>query len=319
MADIVDYEFGISAIDSGFLRPHYDAVHLIVESGRAALVDTAHNDAVPRVLEALAAKELGPEDVDFVIVTHIHLDHAGGAGLLMRHLPNARLAVHPRGARHMADPARLVASTIEVYGEAAARRMYGEVVPVDPSRIIQTQDGTILRLNGRELLFVDTPGHAPHHQCIVDRKSGHAFTGDTYGVCYRQLGTEDRQFVWPVTPPSQFDPEALHRSIDRVASHGPGAIYLTHFGQLRDVPRLASDLHRLIDAHVEVGRRAVAAGVDRHERMVADLRRVALTEAERYHWPVSSEQVLQVLSHEFDLNAKGVALWLDRVTPKRSG
>src|SRR3990172_5600407 len=171
MAHVTDYDDGISAIDAEFIRPHATSIHLIVEKGRAAIVDAGSNDAVPLVLEAIAGKGLAPEDVDYVVLTHIHLDHAGGAGLLMSRFPNARLTVHPRGARHIADPRRLIDGTIAVYGQEAAKRLYGDIVPVAPERIIETPHGASVSLNGRELRFLDTPGHARHHVCIVDSRS----------------------------------------------------------------------------------------------------------------------------------------------------
>ncbi|HXD51368.1 MAG TPA: MBL fold metallo-hydrolase, partial [Burkholderiales bacterium] len=187
MADVIDYEFGISAIDSGYQRPRLDAIHLIVENGRAAIVDTGVNSSVPHVLAALSAKGIAPAQVDYVVLTHIHLDHAGGAGLLLSQLPNAMLTVHPRGARHIIDPAKLIASTEAVYGADAMARTYGRIVPVPRERVIETPHGASISLNGRELAFYDTPGHARHHVCALDAKSGHLFAGDTFGLSYREL------------------------------------------------------------------------------------------------------------------------------------
>ncbi len=242
MAAITDYEFGISAIDSGLARPGLDAIHLIVENGRAALVDSGVNASVPLVLEALHEKGLAPDSVDFVILTHVHLDHAGGAGALIRALPNATLALHPRGARHMADPSKLVEGTIAVYGETYARQTYGEIVPVAPERIREMPDNATLFLAGRELVFLDTPGHARHHACILDTLSGHIFTGDTFGLSYRELDCDGRQFVFLSATPIQFDPAAFHRSIDRLLALRPEAVYVTHYGQVRDIPHLGAEL-----------------------------------------------------------------------------
>src|ERR1700691_5829070 len=168
MPTIIDHGNGISAIDSEFQRPMLDAIHLLVEDGKAAVIDTATNHAVPLVLEALAIKGIRRADVEYVILTHIHLDHAGGAGLLLQHLPNATVTVHPRGARHLVDPSQLIAGTVAVYGAETARRSYGEIVPVPASRIVETGEGASISLNGRELRFLDTPGHARHHVAIYD-------------------------------------------------------------------------------------------------------------------------------------------------------
>ncbi|MBX3648831.1 MAG: MBL fold metallo-hydrolase [Rhodocyclaceae bacterium] len=311
MPHLTDYEHGISAIDSGFGRPQLAAIHLVVEDGHAALIDTGTNASLPIVLAALKDKGLSPEQVDYVILTHIHLDHAGGAGTLMRALPHARLTVHPRGARHMADPSRLVAGTQAVYGEAQARRMYGDILPIPVERMLETPEGTTIRLGGRELTFLDTPGHARHHVCIRDGRSGHIFAGDMFGLSYRELDVDGRQFVFPTTTPVQFDPAAMHASIDRLQFLRPDAIYVTHFGQVRDVPRLAADLHRLIDAHVAVALRHRDAGARRHELIKAGITDILLGEARNQGWRMALDAVLRLMTVDLELNAQGLGAWLD--------
>ncbi|CAG0979415.1 2-aminobenzoylacetyl-CoA thioesterase [Rhodocyclaceae bacterium] len=311
MPHITDYEHGISAIDSGFGRPQLAAIHLIAERDRAALVDTGSNASLPIVMQALKAKGLIPAQVEYVILTHIHLDHAGGAGALMQALPNARLTVHPRGARHMVDPARLVAGTIAVYGEAQARRMYGDILPIPAGRIVETPEGATIRLGERALTFLDTPGHARHHVCIRDDRSGHVFAGDMFGLSYRELDVDGRQFVFPTTTPVQFEPAAMHASIDRLLALQPEAIYVTHFGQVRDVPRLGADLHRLIDAHVAAALRHRNAGAGRHERIKADLTATLLDEARRHGWRMALDGLLRLMAADVELNAQGLGAWLD--------
>lgn len=309
----IDYADGISAIDSGYVRPMLDAVHLVVEDGRAAVVDTGCNDSVPRILAALHARNVAPGQVDWVLLTHVHLDHAGGAGLLMRQLPQARLAVHPRGARHMADPARLMQGTIAVYGEAQARAMYGEVLPIPVERIVEAGEGAELRLAQRTFRVMDTPGHARHHVCYVDDRTGHAFTGDTFGLSYRELDQGDRQFVFPATTPIQFDPPALHASIDRLLALQPGALYLAHFGQVRDVPRLGRDLHRLVEAHAALALRWRGAPADeaRAQGLRDGVRALLLEESVRQGWSLPEARVLEIFAGDIVLNAAGLEAWLD--------
>ncbi|MBN9463703.1 MAG: MBL fold metallo-hydrolase [Burkholderiales bacterium] len=311
MPSWIDYDHGITAVDAHLVRPMLDAVHLVVEGDRAAIVDTGSNDAVPYVLAALAARGLAPEQVDWVMLTHVHLDHAGGAGLLMSKLPNARLTVHPRGARHMIDPSRLSAATVAVYGEEVARRMYGTIVPVPAERVLETPDGASVSLAGRRFEFLDTPGHARHHVCIVDERSGHVFAGDTFGLSYRELEHDGRQGIFPSTTPVQFDPPALHASIDRLLARAPGAIYVTHFGQVRDVQRRGEELHRLVDAHAALALACRDAGAERARRLREGVRALLLEEARRQAWPVPDEEVLALFELDIMLNADGLAAWLD--------
>jgi len=311
MVEVVDYEYNISAIDSGYHRPHFDAIYLIVEDARAVIVDTGVNASVPRVLATLRGKGIAPEQVDYVMLTHVHLDHAGGAGLLLSNLPHAQLTVHPRGARHMADPAQLVAGATAVYGVDAMRALYGDILPVPRERIVETPHEFKIKLNGREFVFFETLGHARHHVCILDTQSGHMFTGDTFGLSFRELDDGERQFAFPTTTPVQFDPEALHHSVDLIVGLRPEAVYVTHYGQVRDIPRLAADLHRLIDAHAQLALVVRDDGPERHQRLKNGVARLLLEEKQRQNWTLPCEKMLEIFASDIELNAQGLAIWLD--------
>src|SRR5262249_17777750 len=190
---------------------------------------------------ALSQKNLSVDAVDYVILTHVHLDHAGGAGALMRELPNARAVVHPRGVRHMIDPSQLIAGATAVYGAEEIDRSYGTLVPIPAERIITADDGHAVDLAGRELLCIDTPGHARHHLSVWDARSRAFFPGDTFGLSYREFDTDQGAFILPTTTPVQFDPAALHASIERMLSYGPEQMFLTHYSRVSDLPRLARD------------------------------------------------------------------------------
>jgi len=310
-AGVFDYGHGICAVDTVYDRREQTAVHLLIEKGRAAVIDTGTAHAVPRVMAALDARGVLPAHVDYVILTHVHLDHAGGAGQLMARFPNAQLTVHPRGARHMIDPGRLLAATAAIYGERETRRVYGEVLPVPASRVIETPEGATLRLAERELQFLDAPGHARHHVVVRDSATGHIFAGDTFGLSYRELDQDGRAFSFPTTSPSQFDPAQLHCSIDRMLSLRPGAIYVAHFGRLENPALLAGDLHRLIDAHAELGERHRRAGAERKRLLTEGVRSLVLDERERQGWRLSREKVLEIFALDIELNAQGIESWLD--------
>jgi len=311
MRGVYDYGHGISAVDVLYERERLNAAHLIVERDRAAIVDTGTAHGVPRVLDALAAKGVAPAQVDYVVLTHVHLDHAGGAGQLMARCPNAMLTVHPRGARHMIDPGRLLAATVQIYGAQATRRVYGEVAPVPAQRVLETPEGARVSLAGRELAFLDAPGHARHHVAVRDGRTGHIFSGDTFGLSYRELDRDGRQFSFPTTSPSQFDPVALHRSIDRMMALGPEALYVTHFGQVHEPGRLAADLHRLIDAHVALAERHRDAGAERNALLRKGIEEMLLAESRRQGWTLSERQLLRLFAIDVDLNAQGLEAWLD--------
>ena len=311
MPQVIDYEHGISAIDSGYIRPTLDAIHLMVEGGRAAIIDTGTNHSVPLVLEAMRRKGLAPEQVDYVILTHVHLDHAGGAGLFMQKFPNATLTVHPRGAHHLGDPGKLMAGTIAVYGEGPTREMYGDILPVPAARILETPHASSIRLAGRELQFLDTPGHARHHVAILDTRSGHVFAGDVFGLSYREMDEHGRQFIVPTSSPVQFDPEPYHRSIDLILGLKPEAVYVTHYSQIRDIQPKGAVLHRLVDAHAELGLREKDAGAARPLRLREGVKRIILEEARRWGSHLPDARVLEIYSHDVGLNAQGLGYWLD--------
>jgi len=231
---------GLWAIDTGYVRPRFDAVHLRVAGDRAALIDAGVGASAPRVLGALDALGIARDQVQYLILTHVHLDHAGGAGQLMAALPAARLVVHPRGARHMVDPARLVAGTVAVYGEAAFRQLYGEIVPIDETRVIATDDGQRLPFGGLELELLHTPGHAKHHQVVVDPELG-VFTGDTFGIAYPEL-QGPAPFLVATTTPTDFDLAALAASVRRIGATGARSAFLTHYSRVDGVAELVEPL-----------------------------------------------------------------------------
>jgi len=307
----MNYDQGISAIDTGFFRPKFDASHLIVEDGRAAFVDVGTNYSVPRLLAALQEKDLPVDAVDYVILTHVHLDHAGGAGALMTHLPNARAVIHPRGVRHMVDPSALIAGATAVYGAEEIERSYGHLVPIPAERIDTAEDGFRIALAGRELLCLDTPGHARHHISVWDGRSRGFFPGDTFGLSYREFDTDKGAFILPTSTPVQFEPEALHDSIDRMLSFRPHRMFLTHYSHVTDVERLAHDLHVQIDAMVDIAR-THANESDRHARIMDGLARLYLERATAHGCAFSDAKVRELLAMDIELNAQGLEVWLDR-------
>ena len=233
---------GISVIDSEYYSKDFAAIYLLKQKNKVIIIETGTNYSVPYVKEALSQAGLSFSDVSYVIPTHVHLDHAGGAGLLMMQCQNAALVVHPRGARHLIDPSKLVAGAKAVYGENKFKEYYGEIFPIDANRVIQADDNFILDFDGRELRFIDTPGHARHHFCIWDKATKSMFTGDTFGISYRDLDHQDELYILPSTSPVQFDPEALIQSINRIMEFKPERVCLTHFSAIKPTKKATNKL-----------------------------------------------------------------------------
>ena len=308
--ELLAWPDNIHAFDAGYVRPGLAAVHLIVENGRVAVIDTAHNASLPRFLGALESLGLGVEAVDYIFLTHVHLDHAGGAGAYMEKLPRAKLVVHPRGARHMIDPTQLFAGASAVYGAENTRKIYGAPVPVPAARVIEAADGQIFTLAGRPLHCLHTSGHARHHQCIRDERARVCFTGDAFGAAYREMTVDGQPFLFPATTPTQFDPEAMKTSVRRLLALRPQAMYLTHFSRIDDVDRQGELLLRRIDDFVALAEAAPGEGEVRKRTIQAALQNYFMAESPAGK-KVDAAWLAPVLEVDLDLNAQGLVWWLE--------
>ena len=233
---------GISVIDSGYFSKDFAAIYILRQGNEVAIIETGNKYSATNVQKALKMDGLSFSDVAYIIPTHVHLDHAGGAGVLMNRCQNAQLIVHPRGARHMINPSKLIEGAMAVYGEENFNKLYGEIIPIDSSRVIEADDNFILDFEGRELKFIDTPGHARHHFCVWDKQTESMFTGDTFGISYRDLDKENEVYIFPSTSPVQFDPEALIKSIYKIMEYKPQRVCLTHFSAIKPTQKVVDQL-----------------------------------------------------------------------------
>ena len=305
-----EYEGGIVALDSGVIRSLMAACYLLETDDALALIEVGSNVSVERILKVLERRGRNPDEVSHVIVTHVHLDHAGGAGELMARLPNARFVVHPRGARHMIDPSRLEASARGVYGDEAFDATYGVLRPIPSERVITMEDGDSLIVGKRPLTFMDSPGHARHHFCVWDEQTSGWFTGDTFGLSYRELDTPNGAFIFPTTTPTQFDPEVLIASIDRLMEKSPENMYLTHFGCVRDVSQLASRLKVAIKQFVSIAQ-THANDENRTKAIEVDMLDWLLDSAREHGVTLPEQQVREIVQYDVVINTKGIEFWLE--------
>ncbi len=304
---------GITLIDTGYIRPGLCAAWLVHgDRGRAALVDSGTATCAGRVLQAIDAAGVAREAVDWLLVTHVHLDHAGGAGPLMRALPNARLVVHPRGAQHMIDPSKLIASARAVYGETMFERDHAGMLPVDAGRVVVADDDHVVELAGRPLRCIDTPGHALHHYSVWDDATRSWFAGDAFGLSYREFDNGSGAFAVPTTSPVQFDPEQMKASIRRLVAANPAAIRIAHYAAVEDCARMGDALVELVDRLAEIARDADGLP-DRHRRIVERMRALFVERAVAHGIADADARVDAVLGGDIEINAQGLCAWLDRL------
>ena len=303
---------GISVIDSGYFSKDFAAIYLLRQGSEVAIIETGNKYSVTNVQKALEMDGLRFSDVAYIIPTHVHLDHAGGAGELMNRCQNAQLIVHPRGARHMVDPSKLIAGAIAVYGEANYKKLYGEIIPIDSSRVIEADDNFILDFEGRELKFIDTPGHARHHFCIWDEMTGSMFTGDTFGVSYREFDKGDEVYIFPSTSPVQFDPEALIKSIEKLITYRPKRVCLTHFSAIdptnKVVDQLIDGIHFVSSLAKEYASRKEAEEIIEDEMMSYFLKGIKKVGND------DLEFCRDRLKLDVEINTQGLIYWQQKIS-----
>jgi len=304
------YAGGVSVIDAGFVREQMAACYLVDAGSELAFIEAGTNSSTPRLMKILQARGRKPEEVRYVIVTHVHLDHAGGAGSLMQLLPNATLLVHPYGARHMIDPAKIEAGARAVYGDKLFDLTYGKLIPVEQHRVQIMEDGDELNLGNRKLHFIDTPGHARHHFCVHDSLTNGWFTGDTFGLSYREFDTNKGAFLFPTTTPVQFDPVALKASVKRLMEIDPDYMYLTHYGRVDDLERLTKVMIDGIDVLVEIAEQFKNDDLRRQNIEVA-ISDWLMNGLRSHGVTLSEDRCLQLLGPDVQLNTQGIEFWLD--------
>ena len=305
MAEYVALEQGIYCVDALYVHPQVASIYLLREGDEVAIIETGTYHSVSNLLATLEALNIANSQVRYVIPTHVHLDHAGGASEMLRHFSEASLIIHPRGAVHMIDPQKLISGTIAVYGEEKFKQLYGTIEPIAEDRIIIAQDLACFGLGKRDLVFIDTPGHARHHFCIYDQVSEGIFSGDTFGISYAAMKQLPRGLV-PTTPPTQFDPQPLHESVSRIMEFNPAKLYLTHYGEFKNPAAQVASFHRWIDAYVDLCERENPSLPGADKAFEAALGEMILSELEGGD---SNVEIARVLKTDIRLNAQGLAYW----------
>ena len=303
---------GIYCIDANYIRPRLACSYLITHQGKAAFIDCGTAYSTPHLISALEDAGLSTHDVEYVIPTHVHLDHAGGAGSLMQSCPNAVLLAHPRGLRHLINPQRLVESARSVYGAEKFDALYGDIQPVEEQRSLAVEDHSEFSLNGRTLYFADTPGHARHHFCVFDELSNGWFTGDTFGLSYPDLTTRNGQYIMPTTTPTQFEPDAWQSTLDRLLENQPERMYLTHYGMIENISSYANKLKADLESYCELALQ-LKEHDDRSRALQDSLMEFTREDLKTMGCTLSDPEIRHLINDDILLNAQGLDIWLNRL------
>jgi glyoxylase-like metal-dependent hydrolase (beta-lactamase superfamily II) len=295
-------------LDADPSNPQFVASYLRVAGDECAFIETNTAHSLPILLAALDAHGLSRESVRYIIVTHAHLDHAGGAGALIQACPNATLLAHPRAARNLIDPTKLVASATQVYGAERFAALYGVIAPIPDARVRVQEDGDEVALGNATLRFLHTRGHAKHHFVVHDPTLSAVFTGDTLGLVYPRLQRAGL-FTLASTSPTDFEPEEARKSIDRIVALGASTAYVTHFGGVRDVAAIGAQLARCIDQSEAWLHEATQsdAPIEAIEARLRDQIREAIDAQARERGLALGLADWDALALDIDLNAQGIA------------
>ncbi len=299
----------VVTIDCDYLSRQFAAAFLrVTPSGEAAFIENNTVHAVPILLKAMSEAGVRPEQIRYLIITHVHLDHAGGTAALLKHCPQATVLAHPRAAKHLIDPAKLVASAQAVYGVDRFKEVYGQIEPVSESRVRIMEDGSQAPLGNSALHFLHTRGHAKHHFVVHDPDADTVFTGDAFGLCYPSL-QRAQQFIFPSTSPTDFEPEEALKSIDRILSLGTSRAHLTHFGPIQELRRAAEQLRPQIEFSRSVVEkyRGQALPFEELARRIEPELKLELDRAMRASGLTPTAEDWDRLALDLEVNAQGLA------------
>lgn len=282
----------------------------VMKDEQLTIIETSASPSIPYLLEGLKQLEIDPKDIIHIIVTHIHLDHAGGVGVLLEHCPNATVYVHPKGKRHLEDPTKLIKGAKAVYGPAFDT-LFHPILPVPPERLVTKSDGETLQIGkNRKLTFYDTPGHAKHHFSIHDSESNGIFTGDTIGILYPVYLQDGKQLVLPSTSPNHFDDLAMTESMNRIKNRNVNRIYFGHYGMSLHPENVYEQMEYWLPRFVQTGERVYKENRSGNvmeltsiiaERLTADVKTYLINEGISEH-----DEVFQYLQLDMQVCAMGI-------------
>lgn len=302
---------GVWRIDVFHPQADKTCCYLIAESDRGVLIDCGATNGINSIMGAIAAAGLRPQQIEWLLATHAHLDHAGAAGQLMRdHLPNATLGAHASALRHLTEPAdKLLPAVRTLFGGQFYDEQYAGIVAVEKSRTQELADNQIITVGGCQLQILHTPGHAWHHLCAYDPAHDLLYAGDAYGVSYRALDRDKAAFIAPVMPPNQFCPKTMRQSLRRLRELSAARVALAHFDVIDNTAALADVQIAAIDDWEKQARQIAQEQPDKFKPLFAEYLRGWYKQTATAHG-FDGEAVAQRHAHDIHLSLNGFAHWL---------
>ena len=312
MALIEKLDENTYGIDSFYGSPLHSCVYLVGDSGEYALIDCGTALSAVYILCALERLNIDPKAVKYILPTHVHLDHAGGAGVLCKDMSEAKVYVHPRGHRHLIDPTRLVQGSVVIYGEHMMKFAVGDTQPVPEERCLALEDGQVLEVGKLNLLTQFTPGHAKHHCGFFEEKNSNYFTGDVLGNSYEMMTRNGKSLMFLCSAPVDYDGDEWKNSLDKIISLKPKRAGLCHYGVIDNVQQAVDDLKRIIDKNDSLAMKLLSIGDDADRRKAVEEMVWGLfwDEFEAYGSPMTREQAEKWMRKDVHISTEGMANWL---------
>jgi len=309
-------KFNLEIIDCQYFRKNVAASFLLYDQNEAVFIENNTTKALPHLLEAMKKNNVSPEDIKYIIITHVHLDHAGGTAALLEKCPNATVIAHPKAVRHLASPSRLVSSAKLVYGEERFDNLYGEIKPVSKEKIIAIQDNEVLTFGNRKLKFLHTEGHAKHHICIYDNFSNGVFTGDTFGIAYPELQVADKKFLFPTSSPTDFSPEEALISLQKIKDTNADKAFLTHFGLWNNLEEGMKQMKSGLLSYEKILKQAlnIADNEKREKFCIDEMREYMRGKLNRRKLDI---KLLNFIDVDIRMNAMGISYVAQRMIKKK--
>lgn len=299
-------------IDSKLIRDQFAGTYLLHDKNEVALIEVSTSHAVPRILKQLKKLNIDRDQVKYIFVTHIHLDHAGGAGALIKQLPQAQIILHPTGSKHMIDPSKLIMGANAVYGSEIVEKDYGDIIPIDQDRIIECKDGETFKVGDQNLTTIYTPGHARHHISIYHKETEGIFTGDSLGLSYPEMDVDGKRFYQPTTTPTAFEFDKMIESIDKMMSFSPKKIYFTHYGISNNPKEVKKQIVKRIYDYKDMTDQIDINSKNQVDDLKKMLSSYYIKEAEQHGVPLDRKTILELFNIDINLNAMGLIFWKNR-------